>query len=70
MEQQTKKRSRDQLHTDSDNGQMPTSFPRFLIIESTKPDQPLAKLSPFLIEKVLVSIAGSPKSVKIWFRSC
>ena len=46
MEQQTKKRSRDQLDTDSDNGQMPTSFPRFSIIESTKPDQPLAKLSP------------------------
>ena len=64
MEQQSKKRSRDQLDTDSDNGQMPTSFPRFLIIESTKPDQPLAKLSPFVIEKVLVSIAGSPKSVK------
>ena len=64
MEQQSKKRSRDQLDTDSDNGQMPTSFPRFLIIESTKPDQTLAKLSPFVIEKVLVSIAGSPKSVK------
>ena len=64
MEQQSKKRSRDQLDTDSDNGQMPTSFPRFLKIESTKPDQPLAKLSPFVIEKVLVSIVGSPKSVK------
>ena len=64
MDQQTKKRPRDQLETDSDNGQAPTSFPRFLIIESTKADQPLTKLSPFVIEKVLVSLAGSPKSVK------
>ena len=64
MEQQTRKGSRDQLDMDSDNGQMPTSFPQFLMIESTKPNQALAKLSPSVIEKVLVSIAGSPKSVK------
>ena len=62
MEQQTKKRSREQL--DSDNGQVTSTFPRFLIIESTRPEQPLAKLSPFVIEKVLVSVAGSPNSVK------
>ena len=36
----------------------------FLIIESKVPDQPLSKLSPFVIEKVLVGLAGSPKSVK------
>ena len=64
MDQQNKKRPRDQLETDSDNGQSLSSFPRFLIIESTKADQPLTKLSPFVIEKVLVSLAGSPKSVK------
>ena len=59
-----KKRSREQVDSDSDNGQSTSSFPRFLIIESSKPDQPLTKLSPFVIEKVLVSLAGSPKSVK------
>ena len=64
MDQQNKKRPRDQLETDSDNGQSLSSFPRFLIIESTKADQPLTNLSPFVIEKVLVSLAGSPKSVK------
>ena len=59
-----KKRSREQVDSDSDNGQSTSSFPRFLIIESSKPDQPLTKLSPFVIEKILVSLAGSPKSVK------
>ena len=57
-----KKRSREQ--SDSDNGQTSSSFARFLIIESNNPEQPLSKLSPFVIEKVLVSVAGSPKSVK------
>ena len=52
------------METESDNGQTPTSFPRVLIIESTKADQPLTKMSPFLTEKVLVSLAGSPKSEK------
>ena len=62
MEHQTKKRSREQ--SDSDNGQTSSSFPRFIIIESNNPEQPLSKLSPFVIEKVLVSVAGSPKSIK------
>ena len=64
MDHQTKKRSRDELDSDSDKGQSQTSFSRFLVIESTKSDQPLSKLSPFVIEKVLVSLSGSPKSVK------
>ena len=67
MERQTKKRTCEQLESDTDSTQGPSSsssFPRFLIIESTKVDEPLTKLSPFVIEKVLVSVAGSPKSVK------
>ena len=55
------------MESDTDSTQGPSSsssFPRFLIIESTKVDEPLTKLSPFVIEKVLVSVAGSPKSVK------
>ena len=65
MEQQTKRRTRE-VDTDWDNDQRPSlsTFPRFLIIELTKQDQPLTKLSPFVIQKVLVSLAGSPKSVK------
>ena len=64
MEHQTKKRSREQSDSDSDNGQTSSLFPRFLIVESNDPERPLSKLSPFVIEKVLVSVAGSPKSVK------
>ena len=60
MDPQTKKRTRDQLDADSEKPQQTSPFPRFLLIESTNPDQPLSKLSPFVIEKVLVSIAGSP----------
>ena len=65
MDPQTKKRTRDQLDADSKNTTSP--FPRFLLIESTVQDQPLSKLSPFVIQKVLVSIAGPPKSVKKLF---
>ena len=39
-------------------------FAPFLIIESLNSEHPLSKLSPFVIEKVLVSLAGSPKFVK------
>ena len=41
-----------------------SSFPRFLLIDSNVPEQPLSKLSPFVLEEVLVGLAGSPKSVK------
>ena len=34
------------------------------MIESTVPDQPLSKLSPFVIQKVLKGLVGSQKSVK------
>ena len=64
MDSQNKKRTRDQLDADSETTQSTSPFPRFLLIESTVPDQPLSKLSPFVIQKVLMSVAGSPKSVK------
>ena len=63
MDSKNKKRTRDQLDADSETTRS-TSFPRFLLIESTVRDQPLSKLSPFVIQKVLMSVAGSPKSVK------
>ena len=64
MDPQTKKRTRDQLDADSEKPQPISPFPRFLLIEPTNPDQTLGKLSTFVIEKVLVSIARLPKSVK------
>ena len=64
MDNPNKKRSRVQDDNDSDQEHGQSTFPRFLLIESTVPDEPLTKLSPFVIQKVLVSVAGSPKSVK------
>ena len=64
MDHQNKKRTRDQLDADSETTSPTSPFPRFLLIESTIPEQPLSKLSPFVIQKVLLSVAGSPKSVK------
>ena len=64
MDNPNKKRSRDYDENDSDHGNANSAFPRFLLIESVVPEEPLSKLSPFIIQKVLVSIAGNPKSVK------
>ena len=36
-----------------------TSWPRFLIIEGTDKERPLQKLSPFVINKGIMGIAGS-----------
>ena len=38
--------------------------PRFLIIHSEVEGKDISLLSPFLIEKAIVSIAGEPKSIK------
>ena len=57
------KRRHSQLDTDSENvtGNA-TLYPEFLIIESTDPSRPLSKLSPFVIEKCILSISTSPNS--------
>ena len=64
MDNPNKKRLREQDDNTSDHGHGNSSFPRFLLIESVVPEDPLSKLSPFVIQKVLVSVSGSPKSVK------
>ena len=64
MDTQTKKRTRKELENEQAEVESTGTFARFLIIESLENEKPLAKLSPFVIEKVLVSLAGSPKSVK------
>ena len=38
--------------------------PRFLIIHSEEEGKDISLLSPFLIEKAIMSIAGEPKSIK------
>ena len=53
--------------SDSENESTPTSsihFPHFIVIESKDPSHPITKLSPFVVEKQLLGILGTPKSVK------
>ena len=38
--------------------------PRFLIIYSEKEEETLSSLSPFVVHKIIMSIAGEPKSIK------
>ena len=64
MDHPNKKRTYEHLENDSAPVESTNGFPRFLVIESWNEEQPLTKLSPFIIEKVLISIAGTPKSVK------
>ena len=40
-----------------------TTFARFLVIESADSSKPVTKLSPFIIEKSISAILGTPKSV-------
>ena len=54
-----------EIDTSSDSEE-PTlhMWPRFLIVQGTSKDSPLAKLNPFAIEKGLKGLAGTPTSVK------
>ena len=36
-------------------------FPRFILIESKEENKPITSLSPFMIQKVIQSIAGEPE---------
>ena len=40
------------------------NFPKFLIIKSEDDEKTITKLSPFVIEKQIKAIIGTPKSVK------
>ena len=42
---------------------MSTASPRFLVIHSQE-ERSISSLSPFVIEKVLIGMAGEPKSMK------
>ena len=40
------------------------TFPRFLVIQCQDGSNPVTSLSPFVIEKQIESLIGTPKSVK------
>ena len=39
-------------------------FPRFILVESKDKNRQITSLSPFLIQKVIQSIAGEPENIK------
>lgn len=44
-------------------------FPRFILVESKEDDRHITSLSPFVIQKVVQSIAGEPENIKKLYRS-
>ncbi len=63
----SKKNQLKRTKTGSDSDDEPCgvdSFPRFMVIQSKDATKPLTSLSPFVIEKTITGLIGSPKSVK------
>ena len=54
-----RKRKEDQIDVEKID-----TWSRFITIISKEAEKPLTKLSPFVIEKLITGMAGSPKSVK------
>ena len=50
--------------TTSTNDTPPQHFPRFILVESKEEGRQITSLSPFLIQKVIQSIAGEHKKTK------
>ena len=42
----------------------PQHFPRFILVESKEEGRQITSLTPFLIQKVIQSIAGEPENIK------
>ena len=53
-----------QPRTTSTNDTSPQHFPRFILVESKEEGRQITSLSPFLIQKVIQSIAGEPENIK------
>ena len=53
-----------QTPTTSTNDTSPQHFPRFILVESKKENRQITSLSPFLIQKIIQSIAGEPENIK------
>ena len=50
--------------TTSTTDTSPQHFPRFILVESKEENRQITSLSPFLIQKIIQSIAGEPENVK------
>jgi len=62
---QTSKRSYREVESSSDGEDNTTDmWPRFLVVQGTSVEFPLAKLNPFAIEKGIQGLAGTPVSVR------
>ena len=76
MENQTKKKKQKRTHKELENEPADVEatgpFACFLIIESLNSEHPLSKLSPFVIEKVPVSLAAlrSLSKTEKWHFAC
>ena len=60
----TKRQKTMDSDNDSDTEFGLSNWPRFLVIESSDPDLPLSKLSPFAVEKGIKGMAGDPANVQ------
>ena len=62
----TQKKAKRALSESDDDSveQQRVNFPRFILIEAVDSSKPITKISPFVIEKQMKSILGTPKSVK------
>ena len=58
-----------QSPTTSTNDTSPQQFPRFILVESKEENRQITSLSPFLIQKIIQSIAGEPENIKKLHRS-
>ena len=47
----------------------PKHFPRFILVESKDENRQITSLYPFLIHKVIQSVAGEPENIKKNYRS-
>ena len=67
MDPQNNKRLRPDSDDDIDSSTLfraQETFAKFLIVESTNKEKPITSLSPFVIEKQIESMIGTPKTVK------
>ena len=60
---QKQKRTYNDFEIDLDSNVQTQNYPKFLTIKSLE-DKPITSLSPFIIEKQIESIIGTPKTVK------
>lgn len=61
--QNKKKRSLDDEHTSQENISF-SMYSKFFVVESRDPDTPVSGVSPFIIQKTIEGLVGTPKTVK------